>query len=123
MAEYELDAVNYLPSEVATITNYPEIGEFQEEIALVYIYADQVNTAIDDFLNGRADRINLNAEDLVQIIELCRTICAVLGRADTKCFDVLLNLRKCLQAMQQALYLRNKYGTKYVGTPTAGGVI
>lgn len=117
----ELESIHYLPSEEVNKRNFPEIEQFQEEISLIFLYATVVDTAIEAYRNSEADKIDVNAEELKQCIDLTRTVCIALGKAPTVCFDVLQKLRSFLYSFQQLAYLADQHGVQYVGQPTVKG--
>ena len=108
----------YLPQEAVNYINFPELRAYKKDIETLLEYTLRVNTALADYNEGRYDKIDLNMEELKSHINLCRTICEALGNAPKVCFDVLIELREIQMHLQNLLYLKNKYGNRYIGTPT-----
>lgn len=119
-----LGSYAYLPSEEVNKRNFPEIAKYQSEISVIFVYAKLAETALINFINSKADKIDLNPDELNSCIDLTRRICSALGYADNVCYDVLVKLRGYLYMFQQVKYTADKYGTTYVGTPssTSGGI-
>lgn len=109
----------YLPSEVINYTNFPELRKYKKSIEAVQTYAMRVNDAVTGYNSGKYNRIDLNASELLSNIDLCRSICGVLGASTNVCYDVLFVLREIQTTLQNILYLNTAYGDLYVGTPSA----
>lgn len=113
-----LETSIYLPSEVANLTNYPELRAQRANLTAIMDYALRATSALADYNEARYDKIDLNAGEIRQAIALCRSTSEVLGTAPKVCFDILLEIRTVQEDLQNLLFLRVKYGTKYIGVPT-----
>ena len=115
-----MDSVLYLPEEVLNFTNYPEIKDIVPDISALIAYASKANTALQAYLSGVSDKIDLNISELSAYIVSCRNICNIIGTAPNVCFDILVDMRELQDILQTFAYVKNRYGNQYVGSPTTG---
>jgi predicted KAP-like P-loop ATPase len=108
----------YLPEEALYFRNYPEVASVMPQLEDILAYAMRVNNAIIDYNSRVFDKIDVDVVALKRYINLCRATAEVLGRANNVCFDLLVELREIQNVFQTVMYLRNRYGSKYVGKPT-----
>jgi hypothetical protein len=108
----------YLPDEVPTPRNYPEVAVTEADIQLIFSYGLRVSSAIEDYTSGAFDKIDIDVNDLLVHIALCRSVCDTLGNAPSVCYDILAEIRNIQSALQQLMYAKNRYGGVYIGTPT-----
>jgi hypothetical protein len=107
-----------LPNELPNYINFPEVRLQKDNITAVMSYSLTAQAALTDYNNGTYDRIDLNSDEIQSNIDLCRSICDVLGNANNVCFDVLLDVREIEKSLLKVLFLKRKYGNQIVGTPT-----
>ena len=112
----------YLTKEKLSSRNYPEVSDAMESIQEIITYIASIGSAIEAYTNGSLDHININVSDLQKYTTLCRNICDTLGSAPNVCFDILTELREMQNGMQVLIFVKNRYGNQYIGTPTNSGV-
>ena len=108
----------YLPDEKLSYKNYPELNTVATGINSIIAYAKTVNTAIASYNAGTVDKIDVNMRDVTTYIDLCRSVTGILGNAPNVCFDLLLEIRAVQYELQNLVYNKNRYGSKYIGTPS-----
>lgn len=113
-----MDNAYYMPNELPTTVNYPELGVRKADIQTVINYATTAQNAINDYNTGITDKIDLNQDEIQSNIDLCRDVCNTLGTATNACFDILTQLRMIQKLLQSLIYFKNQYGNQYVGKPT-----
>lgn len=114
----KMEITHYLPHEELKNSNYPELSKVESEISEIQVFAMRTNLAIADYNEGRADRIDIDIEELRKCIELCRYVGGTLGRSTNVCYDILMDIRGIQQGLHDLLFAYNRFGSEYVGTPT-----
>ena len=108
----------YLAKEELNLSNYPEIRGILKDVQELISYAIGVSTVMGDYISGIYDRMDINIADLQKYIVVCRSLCDVLGTSPNVCYDLLTELRLIQNSMQTLIFIKNRYGTQYIGTPT-----
>lgn len=108
----------YLPEEKLQFRNYPEVHAVSDSIDSLLDFGMTVASALQYYNEGTANKIDIDISALQKSILLCRSVCNTLGTAPKICFDILTELHKLQDIMQNLLYIRNRYGDQYIGKPT-----
>jgi len=108
-----MDSVFYLPQEMPSLYNYPELEIVKEDLLNILSYSIKTDAEIKKYENNEVEQIELGLKELTNYIELCRQVCEVLGKANNVCFDVLLEVRNIQDSLQQTRYLYNNHREKY----------
>lgn len=114
----KMEITHYLPHEELKISNYPELSKVENEISEIQVFAMRTNLALADYNEGRADRVDVDIEELRKHIELCRYVGDILGRSSNVCYDILMDIRAIQQGLHDLLFAYNRFGSEYIGTPT-----
>jgi hypothetical protein len=109
----------YLPGEVLSNGNYPEVNGVIDDINDILDFVMNSVRKLDLYLNGSSDKIDVDIVSLPGYIDKCRNVCETLGNASNVCFDLLIDLRKVQECLQTLTYIKNRYGSQYIGTSTA----
>jgi len=109
----------YLPEEELNFRNYPEVRTVLPYVQEVITYAAQAVTAIKQYTSGASDRVDLSIVDLQKYTKLCRTVCSTLGSAASVCYELLAELRTIQNTLQTLMYIKNRYGSQYIGAPVS----
>lgn len=108
----------YLPKESISYINYPVLREQQANIEAILMYALRVHSALSDYNENTANRIDLNVDELREYIDLCRKTCAAMGTAERVPFDVLIEIRNIMADLMKLHYKYSVFGSSMFGTPT-----
>ena|SRR5690606_40310092 len=109
-----MEPSHYLPSEVLKHSNYPEIEQVKNELKQIENYASEVNTAIAQFNELRAERVYVNVGELTEHIDLCRIILEFLGTTKNPCFDLIMSVRSIQEMFHEVRYADRQYRGQYV---------
>lgn len=109
----------YLPAESISYINFPVLRDQQPNIERIIAYTLRMHTALTDYDESAADRIDINSGELQEYIDLCRATCEALGTAAAVPFDALIELRNIQAEMLNVMYLFRSFGNTMFGTPTA----
>lgn len=107
----------YLPKESISYVNFPILREQQGNIETIMVYALRVHSAVTDYDENGADKIDLNTEELQRHIDLCRTCCEALGTTESVPFDALIEVRGIMGEFLNLWYLWQTFGNTLFGTP------
>lgn len=108
----------YLPKESISYINYPVLREQQPNIEAIMTYALRVHSAVTDYNENVADKIDINTDELREYIDLCRKTCEAMGLAESVPFDVLIEVRNVMAEFLNLSYLASTFGSTIFGKPT-----
>lgn len=110
---------HYLPYEELKVSNYPEVAQVLTDIDLIQTYAMTCDQAVLAYNEGTNDKIDLDAVELRREVDRCRRVCDLLGNAPIVCYDLLTEVRAFQMTFQDLLFMKNRFGSEYIGKPTA----
>lgn len=114
----KMDDTHYLPSEELKMSNYPEVRQLEGDIEEIVKYAKLVDATVLAYNNGTVNKIDLDVVILQKMVDNCREVCRVLGRAPNVCYDILLELRNFQMNFQDLIFMKTRFGSEYIGKPT-----
>jgi len=113
-----MESTLYLQNEELDFRNYPEVRTVLSDVQDLINYATEASIVISAYTSSTADRIDLSIVDLQKYTDLCRSVCSILGSASNVCYDLLVEMRTLQGTLQTLMYVKNRYGNQYIGTPT-----
>lgn len=116
-----MESTLYLPDEVLSLRNYPEVSSVTATVQEIMVYMAKVDSALVAYTSSTMDRIDLSITDLQKYVGLCRSVCTILGTSRNVCYDLLMEIREFQDILQDLAFIKTRYSSQYIGTPTSGG--
>jgi hypothetical protein len=99
-----MSSTHYLPSEVLQYSNYPEVHDLKDKIALFQSNAVPVMSALSDYDTGIEPYIYVNIAEVIKLRDLAFELSDILGAAPKVCYDVLLPIRDAQEALNELIF-------------------
>lgn len=114
----KMETTHYLPHEELKASNYPEIANLMPDIQIIQTYAMTADQAVFAFNEGLVNKIDIDVTDMRKAVDKCRYVCNIIGTAENVCYDLLMELRAMQTNFQELIFMKNRFGSEYIGTPT-----